>query len=78
MQFTARGTHHDVTFDLAEVPDAALEGLLDALQHGHPINYAVVEAIIRAGRKPQEINSSAENMDGTENTGIIKLKAQLK
>jgi hypothetical protein len=71
MQITARGTHSDVTFDLAEVPDAALEGLLDALQHGHPINYAVVEAIIRAGRKPQEINPP--DVGKTENTGLIKM-----
>jgi hypothetical protein len=71
MQITARGTHHDVTFDLAEVPDAALEGLIDALRHGHPINYAVVEAIIRAGRKSQEINSP--DVGKTENTGLIKM-----
>jgi hypothetical protein len=70
MQVTARGTHHDVTFDLAEVPDAALEGLLD-VRHGHPVNYAVVEAIIRAGRKPQEINSP--DVGKTGNTGLIKM-----
>jgi hypothetical protein len=71
MQVTARGTHHDVTFDLAEVPDAALEGLIDALRHGYPINCAVVEAIIRAGRKSQEINSP--DVGKTENTGLIKM-----
>jgi hypothetical protein len=51
MQITAKGTHHDVTFDLEEVPDAALEGLLDALRHGHPINYATIDVIIKNCRR---------------------------
>lgn len=78
MQITAKGTHHDVTFDLAEVPDTALEGLLDALQHGHPINHATIDAIIKNCRQGKPSNFPVENMDGTKNTELIKIKAQLK
>jgi hypothetical protein len=51
MKITLKAQHYNIELSPEEVPDTALDGLLEALRHSWPINYDVIEGIIRAGRK---------------------------
>jgi hypothetical protein len=51
MKLVLKNTHVNVEISPEDIPAAALDGVLEAIRQGWPINYDVIEGIIRAGRK---------------------------
>jgi hypothetical protein len=47
MKITLKTTHYDIEICPEEVPDAALEGLIEAVRHGWPVGNDIVDTIIK-------------------------------